>query len=77
MRMNMTLKITKIGNSSGVILPKDLLDYLEATTGGNLTVVKTARGIELARPNDEFDSQMAQAREVMQRRRRALRELAK
>ena len=34
--MNMTVKITKIGNSAGVILPKELLAHLHAATGDTL-----------------------------------------
>ncbi|HMT44791.1 MAG TPA: AbrB/MazE/SpoVT family DNA-binding domain-containing protein [Chakrabartia sp.] len=75
--MNMQLKITKIGNSAGVILPKELLAHLETTVGGELSVTKTPRGIELSAPESDFDAQMAAAREVMARRKRALAELAK
>ncbi|MCL2344370.1 MAG: AbrB family transcriptional regulator [Desulfobulbus sp.] len=75
--MNATLKITKIGNSAGVILPKELLARLNTQVGGMLTVVTTPRGIELGAAEPDFDAQMAAAREVMQRRKRALRELAK
>lgn len=75
--MNATLKITKIGNSAGVILPKELMSHLKAEVGGELSVVTTPKGIELSAAEPDFDAQMAAAREVMQRRRRALRELAK
>jgi putative addiction module antidote len=75
--MNMPLKITKIGNSAGVILPKELLAHLNAAAGDNLSVVLTSRGIELSAAEADFDAQMAAAREVMARRKQALRELAK
>ena len=75
--MNTPLKITKIGNSAGVILPKELLAHLNAAVGETLSVVLTSRGIELAPAEPDFDAQMAVAREVMERRKRALRELAK
>jgi putative addiction module antidote len=74
--MNM-LKIQKIGNSAGVILPKDLLAHLEVEIGQIVSVNKTPNGIELRAPDTDFDAQMAAARDVMARRRRALRELAK
>lgn len=76
-RMNAPLKITKIGNSAGVILPKELLAHLNAATGDTLSVVLTPRGVELSAAEPDFDTQMAVAREVMARRKRALRELAK
>lgn len=77
MRMNTPLKITKIGNSAGVILPKELLAHLGTEIGATLSVTKTPRGIELSSAEPDFEAQMAAAREVMVRRRRALRELAK
>lgn len=76
-RMNAPLKVTKIGNSAGVILPKELLAHLNAEVGGTLSVVITPRGIELTAEEPDFEAQMAVAREVMARRKRALRELAK
>jgi putative addiction module antidote len=72
-----TLKIQKIGNSAGVILPKDLLAHLDVDVGQTVSVTRTPNGIELRAPDADFDEQMAVAREVMARRRRALRELAK
>lgn len=76
-RMNTTLKITKIGNSAGVILPKDVLEHLDVIMGEDVVILKTLRGIELARPDGDFEEQMKAARDVMTRRKRALRELAK
>lgn len=75
--MNAPLKITKIGNSAGIILPKDVLAHLNVQVGETLSVVTTPRGIELSAAEPDFDAQMAVAREIMARRRRALRELAK
>ena len=75
--MNAPLKITKVGNSAGIILPKELLAHLNAGVGETLSVVFTPRGIELSTAEPDFDAQMAAAREVMARRKRALRELAK
>src|SRR5690606_15307107 len=76
-RMNKPLKITQIGNSAGLVLPQDLLAHLDVHVGGTLSVVTTPRGIELSAAEPDFDAQMAAAREVMARRKRALRELAK
>jgi putative addiction module antidote len=76
--MNAMLKVTKVGNSAGVILSKDILAHLDASIGTELRVTKTAEGkIELSASDEEFERQMAIAREVMERRKRALRELAK
>lgn len=75
--MNKPLKITKIGNSAGVILPKELLSQLGVKVGSSLSFVTTPNGIELRAEEPDFDAQMKAAREVMARRKRALRELAK
>ena len=75
--MNATLKITRIGNSAGVVLPKEVLAHLNAGVGETLSLVTTPRGIELSAAEPDFEAQMAVAREVMARRKRALRELAK
>ena len=75
--MNAKLKITKIGNPAGEVLPKEFLAHLEVEVGDTLSVTRTPRGIELSAPEADFDAQMAAAREVMARRKRALRELAK
>lgn len=75
--MNKTLKITRIGNSAGVILPKDMLEELDLNLGDDLEVFRTKRGFEIAPPEEDFDAQMKVAREIMDKRKRALRELAK
>lgn len=71
------LKLVKIGNSTGVILPKDVLERLNVSVGDQLSITQTPDGISLSTRGEEFDSQMAAAREVMKRYRNALRELAK
>ena len=77
MRMNKQLKVTRIGNSAGVVLPRELLAHLDVSIGETLSVSKTPHGIELSVRDADFDAQMAVAREVMARRKAALRELAK
>jgi len=74
--MNTELKIRKIGNSAGVVLPKELLAHLDAAIGETLSVSKTPHGIELSVRDPEFEGQATVAREIMARRKRALRELA-
>jgi putative addiction module antidote len=75
--MNTPLKITKVGNSAAIILPKELLAHLESEIGDVLNLTKGPRKIELSAPDGDFDAQMTVARDVMARRKRALRELAK
>lgn len=75
--MNETVKIIKVGNSAALILPKRDLDRLQLAIGDVLTKRDTETGIELIPYDAEFEAQMQAAREVMARRKRALRELAK
>ncbi|WP_110299723.1 AbrB/MazE/SpoVT family DNA-binding domain-containing protein [Blastomonas natatoria] len=75
--MNKPLKLIKIGNSTGIILPKDVLAHLNLSQGDEVSVVKQADGIALKSADPEFDKQMSAARDVMARYRNALRELAK
>ncbi len=74
---NKPLKLVAIGNSTGIVLPREVLARLGAQQGDSLTVTATDKGIELQPFEPDFEAQMAAAREVMDRRRRALRELAK
>ena len=76
-RMNKPLKITQIGNSAGIVLPKDVLAHLNLSQGDEVSVVKQADGIALKSADPDFDKQMSAARDVMARYRNALRELAK
>jgi putative addiction module antidote len=71
------LKITAIGNSAGIILPKEVLAQLGVDKGDSLSVVATPNGIELSAYDPTFDEQMKIARDIMARNRNALRELAK
>lgn len=75
--MNKPLKLIKIGNSTGVILPKDVLARLRVELGEEVSITNTPEGIELRRHDVGFEEQMKVARDVMKRRRNALRELAK
>ena len=72
-----TLKIRRIGNSLGVILPKEALAKLGVGEGDELSIRDTADGVLLTPFDDEFERQMAAARNLMHRYRNALRELAK
>jgi putative addiction module antidote len=75
--MNKPFKLTAIGNSVGVIIPKDVLARLGVGKGDMLSGVETPNGLEL-RPHDPgFEDDLALAEKVMKRYRNALRELAK
>jgi putative addiction module antidote len=71
------LKLTQIGNSVGVILPKELLAKLGVGKGDTLYAIDQPDGVKLTVAHPEFEAQMEVAREVMKRRYNVLRELAK
>lgn len=71
------LKLTQIGNSVGVILPKDVLARLKVEKGDVLYLSEAVNGVLLTPYSPEFEEQMAAARDVMKKRRAVLHELAK
>lgn len=71
------VKLTQIGNSLGVVLPKDVVERLGISRGQQLSLSETANGIELSPYDPEFDEQMRLAEEIMDTYRDTLRELAK
>jgi len=75
--MTSTLKLNRIGNSVGVILPKDVLAKLRVREGDKLYLTEAPDGYRISQYDPEFARQMEVAEEVMRRRRDALRELAK
>ena len=72
--MNTTIR--KIGNSEGVILPKELLERMNVRTGDQLQIVETGKGIALEPMDDSFERQMKAAREMMDKYKVALQKLA-
>src|SRR5690606_26034108 len=72
----MKLKITTIGNSAGVILPKELLARLRLGKGDELYALETPDGIRLTAFDPELAAQMEVAEEVMRKDRAVLRKLA-
>ncbi|MBK8071179.1 MAG: AbrB/MazE/SpoVT family DNA-binding domain-containing protein [Ramlibacter sp.] len=72
-----TLKLTQIGNSVGVILPRELLARLNVEKGDELFLTESPDGLRLTPHNPEFSEQMRLARDIMKKRRAVLHELAK
>ncbi len=72
-----TLKVTQIGNSLGVILPKEILARLKLEKGDQIFVTEAPDGLRLVNSDPGFAIQMKAAQEIMRKRRNVLRELAK
>lgn len=76
--MVVELKLRKIGNSVGVVLPKEVLARLKVGEGDTICVTEAVDGsLRVGPSNDEFKKQMDAAESVISRYRRTLRELAK
>ncbi|MBJ6132051.1 AbrB/MazE/SpoVT family DNA-binding domain-containing protein [Ochrobactrum sp. Q0168] len=76
--MNVTLR--KIGNSEGVILPKEVLERLNLRAGDTLVLIEDENGLKLTRSADDpdvFEKKMQIARERMKKYETAYRVLAK
>lgn len=71
------LKVTSIGNSLGIIIPKDVAVRLRIVKGDELHVIETPRGIELSPYDPALEAELKAGRSVMKRYRSALRKLAK
>jgi putative addiction module antidote len=75
--MSYTLKLTTVGNSVGVIMPKEMLERLRVGKGDVLYALETPQGIELTPYNPAFAAQIEVAEQVMREQRDVLRQLAK
>lgn len=74
--MNTKLKITAIGNSAGIVLPKELLARLHLQKGDELLALETPDGVRLTAYDPVLEKQMEVAEKVMRKRRPLLRKLA-
>ena len=72
----MKIKIITVGNSAGVILPKELLARLRLEKGDALFATELPDGIKLTPYDPTLDGQMAVAEKVMRKDRAVLRKLA-
>jgi putative addiction module antidote len=71
------LKLTQIGNSVGVILPREMLAKLRMAKGDTIYAIDQPDGVRLTIADPDFAAQMEVACKVMKDRRAVLRELAK
>ncbi|HKV96223.1 MAG TPA: AbrB/MazE/SpoVT family DNA-binding domain-containing protein [Gammaproteobacteria bacterium] len=72
----MKLKVTTIGNSAGVILPKELLARLRLGKGDALYATELPDGIKLTPFDSKLAEQMEVAERIMRKDRNLLRKLA-
>jgi putative addiction module antidote len=72
-----SLKVTKMGESVGIILPKEVLERVKLGEGDTVFLTESSEGLRITSYDPAFEEDMRIAREVMGKRRNLLRELAK
>lgn len=73
----MRATVTQIGNSTGLILPKEVVARLKVKKGDTVFLTETPDGYTVTPYDPEFEAQMESAKRGMAKYRNALRELAK
>ena len=71
------VKVTTVGNSTGIVLPKELLMKLKIEKGDTLYVTETPDGVQLTPYDEKFLRVMDAAAQVMRENRDVLRKLAR
>jgi putative addiction module antidote len=71
------LKIKQIGNSAGVVLPKEALNHLNVDKGSEVYLVESGDGYILTQYDPEFDEQMEAMEAIGRQFKNTLKELAK
>ncbi|WP_341889008.1 AbrB/MazE/SpoVT family DNA-binding domain-containing protein [Variovorax sp. YR752] len=71
------LKLTQIGNSVGVILPKEVLARLKLEKGDTVFMTEAANGVTLTPYDPSVDEQLQLGREFMREYRDTFHQLAK
>ena len=75
--MNLELKLRKVGNSIGVVLPKEVLAHLKSGEGDTVILTETPNGYRVTPHSPEFAKTMTVFASLNRRYRNTLRELAK
>jgi putative addiction module antidote len=75
--MGMKVKVTTVGSSTGIVLPKEALAKLRVEKGDILYLTETSNGIQISPYDPEFAEKLEAAQRVMRKYRNALRRLAK
>jgi putative addiction module antidote len=74
--MATAVKVTTVGNSVGIVLPREVLNQLRVEKGDTLYVTETPDGVKLSPYSEEFAARMEVFKKVMRENREALRMLA-
>lgn len=71
------LKVIRIGNSLGVVLPREIVADLAVEKGDRLYLTRSPEGYRVTKSDPDFERRVALARRMISKRHNALRELSK
>ncbi len=74
--MATTVKITTIGNSVGIVLPKEFLNHLHVEKGDSLYITESPDGVQLSPYNVDLGRKLDAFKQVMRENRDVLKKLA-
>jgi putative addiction module antidote len=74
--MATTVKITTIGNSVGIVLPKEILNHLHVEKGDSLYITESPDGVQLSPYNVDLGRKLDAFKQVMRENRDVLKKLA-
>jgi putative addiction module antidote len=74
--MTTSVKVTTVGNSVGIVLPKEILTRLNVQKGDMLYITETPDGVQLTPYDEKFARVMDAASQIMRENRDVLRKLA-
>jgi len=74
--MATAVKITTVGNSAGIVLPKEVLSHMNVQKGDSLYLTKTPGGFQIGPYDEEFAAKMEAAERIISKYRDAFRRLA-
>jgi putative addiction module antidote len=69
-------KVTTVGNSAGIVLPKEALGKLKVHKGDFVYLIETLHGYEVVSYDEKFVQQMKVAQKIMHEDRNVLKALA-
>ncbi len=74
--MALKMKLRRIGNSLGFMVPKESLQELGLAEGDEFLVVRTENGVQLTRHDPEFERALEFSRKAQRRYPNAMKKLA-
>ena len=71
-----TVKVTTVGSSTGIVIPKEILERLQLQKGDSVYLTETPGGLQITPYRPDFADAIDAGRRIMRRYRNTLRKLA-